>query len=70
MHLRRRLAGHDPSIDPVIPRIEKRLVLAELVIGYRFSDNLAVTLSYEKQLGGDTVIDMKRHMILGVRLKL
>ena len=44
--------------------------LAELVIGYRFSDNLAVTLSYEKQLGGDTVIDMKRHMILGVRLKL
>ena len=33
MNLRRRLTGHDPGIDPVIPRIKKSLVLAELVIG-------------------------------------
>ncbi len=44
--------------------------LVEIVAGYRFSDSLAITLSYEKQVGGDTVIDMKRHMILGLRLKL
>ena len=42
----------------------------EVVAGYRFSDNLAMTLSYEEQIGGDTVIEMKKHVILGVRLKL
>ena len=31
--MRRRFTGYDPGIDPVIPRIEKRLVLAELGIG-------------------------------------
>ena len=38
--------------------------------GYRFSENLALTLSYERQIGGDTQIEMKKHVILGVRLKL
>ena len=44
--------------------------LVEVVAGYRFSDNFALTLSYERQVGGDTQIEMKKHVILGVRLKL
>ncbi len=49
---------------------EEHSDLLEVVAGYRFSDYLALTLSYESQIGGDTIIEMKRHVILGVRLKL
>jgi len=49
---------------------EEHLDLLEVVAGYRFSDNFALTLSYEEQIGGDTLIEMKKHVILGVRLKL
>ena len=49
---------------------EEHLDLLEVVAGYRFSDNFALTLSYEEQIGGDMLIEMKKHVILGVRLKL
>ena len=49
---------------------EKHSDLVEVVAGYRFSEDFALTLSYERQIGGDTQIEMKKHVILAVRLKL
>ena len=49
---------------------EKHSDLVEVVAGYRFSEDFALTLSYERQIGGDTQIALKKHVILAVRLKL
>ena len=49
---------------------EKHSDLFEVIAGYRMSENCSVILSYERQFGGDTQIQMKKHVVLGVRLKL
>ncbi|MCH2330783.1 MAG: hypothetical protein MK312_04525, partial [Roseibacillus sp.] len=49
---------------------EKHSDLFEVIAGYRMSENCALIFSYERQFGGDTQIEIKKHVTLGVRLKL
>ena len=49
---------------------EKHSDLFEVIAGYRMSENCALIFSYERQFRGDTQIEIKKHVTLGVRLKL
>ena len=49
---------------------EKHTDLFEVIAGYRLGKHASLVLSYERQFGGDTAIQIKKHVVLAVRLKL
>ena len=56
------------SVAVLLP--EKHTDLFEVIAGYRLGKHASLVLSYERQFGGDTAIQIKKHVVLAVRLKL
>ncbi|MDP7656950.1 MAG: hypothetical protein QF706_12795, partial [Roseibacillus sp.] len=44
--------------------------LLEIVAGYRLSERMAILLSYETQVGGDTQVEKEKQITLEIRFKL